>query len=374
MYPAPSPVATRARSRMGGQVSGAPGVDQRPRRARRTGLPLPPGGRLDFAGARGARLRQALLAVHEICPEFNAVRALRDDRHSVTLLGTTSRRAAVATCLLEPSGPRAERLRQEIAVYRGFVRHRPLVRVPALVAADAHQGTLVVDFVPGRTAASHRHPAVPPSAVDLRVVMGALRRLNAWRPPVGFFPHAPSYPAQLSRYHALGLLTDRDVSDLQTLLLGLRVRSGLHGPQELPRQFCHGGSPLTNVVLSPAGPVMVGWEAAGWYLPGYDLATLWVLVGSASLGRRRISQLAQVDGPAGRDAFLVNLMLVLTREIRLCEAAVQRAMRSPSVLPPSGQGVTGALAYGEEQRLLLRRLYDDCALVRRAVRAAVGTR
>ncbi|MFE0098003.1 aminoglycoside phosphotransferase family protein, partial [Streptomyces sp. NPDC059015] len=29
---------------------------------------------------------------------------------------------------------------------------------------------------------------------------------------------------------------------------------------------------------------------------------------------------------------------------------------------------------GEEQRLLLRRLHDDCALARRAVRAAVGTR
>jgi hypothetical protein len=29
---------------------------------------------------------------------------------------------------------------------------------------------------------------------------------------------------------------------------------------------------------------------------------------------------------------------------------------------------------GEEQRLLLRRLHDDCATARRAVRAAVGTR
>src|SRR5690606_14897499 len=116
------------------------------------------------------------------------------------------------------------------------------------------------------------------------------------------------------------------------------------------------------------------WEAAGWYLPGYDLATLWTLVGDAPVSRRQISQLAQVDGTAGRDAFLVNLMLVLTREIRTCEAAVQRAMRAPSVLPPSCDGPTGTLAYGEQQRLLLRRLYDDFARVRRAVRAAVGTR
>ena len=34
----------------------------------------------------------------------------------------------------------------------------------------------------------------------------------------------------------------------------------------------------------------------------------------------------------------------------------------------------GAGDPGEAQRLLLRRLHDDCGLARRAVRAAVGTR
>ncbi len=370
MYPAPTPVATRPR--LGGQFGGAAGAaaDQFPPRARRP-VPLPhAGGRLDFSGARGVRLRTALSAVHEICPEFSPVQVLRETRTTLSLVGMTGRRAAVAKCLLDPEGSRADRLRQEIAAYRGFVRHRPGVRVPGLIAADTHSCTLVVDFVPGRTAAARRHPAAPPSAGDLRATLGALRRLNAWRPPPGMFPEAVSYPTQLSRYHARGLLTDRDVSDLQTLLHGLRAR----GRQGTPRQFCHGGSPLTSVVLSPAGPVLVGWDAAGWYLPGHDLATLWAVVGDAPLSRRQISQLAQAEGPQGRDAFLVNLMLVLTREIRACEAAVQRAMHSPAGLPPSTGTPSGALAYGEEQRLLLRRLHDDCALARRAVRAAVGTR
>jgi hypothetical protein len=34
----------------------------------------------------------------------------------------------------------------------------------------------------------------------------------------------------------------------------------------------------------------------------------------------------------------------------------------------------GSAEAGEEQRLLLRRLHDDCAMARGAVRAAVGTR
>lgn len=75
------------------------------------------------------------------------------------------------------------------------------------------------------------------------------------------------------------------------------------------------------------GPVLVDWEHAGWYLPGYDLATLWAVLGNAPAARKQISQLAQAPGPAARDAFLINLMLVLTREIRMYETAVQRAMR-----------------------------------------------
>ncbi|CAM5690302.1 Aminoglycoside phosphotransferase family protein OS=Streptomyces tendae OX=1932 GN=F3L20_21830 PE=3 SV=1 [Streptomyces tendae] len=78
--------------------------------------------------------------------------------------------------------------------------------------------------------------------------------------------------------------------------------------------------------MSPAGPVLVDWEHAGWYLPGYDLATLWAVLGDAPEARRQISQIAQSTGTAARDAFLVNLMLVLTREIRTYETAVQRSM------------------------------------------------
>jgi hypothetical protein len=119
--------------------------------------------------------------------------------------------------------------------------------------------------------------------------------------------------------------------------------------------------------------VLVDWEHAGWYLPGYDLATLWAVLGDAPVARRQISQLAQSAGPAARDAFLVNLMLVLTREIRTYEMAVQRSLHDPAPAAP-GQTPPAAAPSGEEQRVLLRRLHDDCQMARKAVRAAVGTR
>ncbi|MFY1679727.1 MULTISPECIES: aminoglycoside phosphotransferase family protein [unclassified Streptomyces] len=344
-----APVIGTGRPRNNGAVPGDPSL----------------GGRIDLSGPQGAQVRAAVASVQRVCPEFTPVQVLRRSGRSVLLVGTTGRGTAVAKCLSDHSPAWADRIRHEIAAYRSFVRHRPPVRVPRLIAADPEDCALVVERMPGRVAALHRHPAEAPPRPDIRTALGAICRLNAWRPPAGTFGAPLDYAERISRDHERGLLTDRDLGDLQKLLRGIARAGGRHGMG----QFCHGDALLSNILLSPAGPVLLDWEHAGWYLPGYDLATLWSVLGDAPLARRQISQIAQASGPAARDGFLVNLMLVLTREIRTYEMAVQRASReSVASAPP------GALPSGEEQRLLLRRLHDDCQTARSAVRAAVGTR
>ncbi|MFE9725011.1 aminoglycoside phosphotransferase family protein [Streptomyces sp. NPDC005794] len=378
MYTASSSVSAPPRPLRPLGAGGGPYLDPRAAspasgtgRTRRAAGPgsQPLSGRLDLSGTQGAQLRMAIASVHRICPEFNPVQVLRRSGRSVLIVGTTGRATAVAKCLLDHSPAWTERFRHEIAAYRAFVRHRPPVRVPRLIAADPENCTLVIERMPGRVAALTRHPAEPPPRADLRAVLGAVSQVNAWRPPAGLFDAPLDYASRIARYHELGLFTDRDLGDLQKLLHGLAHAGGRQGMG----QFCHGDALLSNILLPPTGPVLVDWEHAGWYLPGYDLATLWAVLGDAPASRRQISQLAQTKGPAARDAFLVNLMIVLTREIRTYETAVQRAMRDGA---PAGNGQArqGVLSSGEEQRLLLRRLHDDCAMARRAVRAAVGTR
>ncbi|MFG2307841.1 aminoglycoside phosphotransferase family protein [Streptomyces sp. NPDC048566] len=375
MYTASSSVSAPPRSLHPRPVGSGPYLDPARQaapvlgagRARRVpGIGTQPlSGRLDLSGPQGAQLRTAIASVHRICPEFAPVQVLRRSGRSVLLVGTTGRSTAVAKCLLDPSPVWAERIRHEIAAYRSFVRHRPPVRVPRLIAADPDNCTLVIERMPGRVAALQRHPVEAPPRADIRAALGAVCRLNTWRPPAGTFNAPLDYAQRISRFHEQGLLTDRDMGDLQKLVHGIAASSGRQGMG----QFCHGDALLSNMLLSPAGPVLVDWEHAGWYLPGYDLATLWAVLGAAPVARRQISQLAQAAGPASRDAFLVNLMLVLTREIRTYETAVQRSLQDPA---PSAPGQ--APPAGEEQRLLLRRLHDDCQMARRAVRAAVGTR
>jgi hypothetical protein len=290
-----------------------------------------------------------LAHVARICPPFTPRQLLRNVARHVLVAGTVGRAPVIAKCLAphaewrRQDAVRAEWFRYEIAAYRTFVRHRPPVRLPKLVAADPDRCVLLLEGVHGRPAALGRHPANSPTPGEVRAVLGSVRALNLWRPPSGAFQAPLDYQREIARYHALGLLTDRDTSDLQQLL---------HGLAHIPPQFCHGDALLSNVLLAPSGPVLVNWERTGWYLPGYDLAVLWSVLSGDTAARRQISQLAQAGGTVLRDAFLVNLILVLTREVRLHDTP-------------------GA---DEERRVLIRRLHDDAALACRAVRAAVGTR
>jgi aminoglycoside phosphotransferase (APT) family kinase protein len=307
---------------------------------------------LEGPAERSPALRAALANIVRICPAFTPRQLLQEDDRHILVAGTAGRTPVVAKCLTPGSPARqatrsglqaAELFRREVAAYRTFVRHRPPARLPKLVAADTERCVLLMERVPGRPASRERHPVNTPTPGEVRAILGAVRSLNLWRPPAGTFDTPLDYPREIARYHAVGLLTDRDASDLQQLL---------HGLAHTAPQFCHGDALLTNMVLAPSGPVLVDWEQAGWYLPGYDLALLWAVLSGDTAARRQISQVAQASGTLPRDAFLVNLILVLMREIRTHD-------------------VPGAC---EEQRILVRRLHEDTALARRAVRAAVGTR
>ncbi|MFI9365357.1 phosphotransferase [Kitasatospora sp. NPDC053057] len=318
-------------------------------RARRPGQPPLGPERIDPSALQTPAVRAALGSIARICPAFTPRQVLREGSRHILVAGTIGRAPVVAKCLA-PQAVRSEYFEQlvadfhhEVAVYRAFVRHRPPVRLPRLVAADHDRCVLVMERVPGRPAARERHPVNAPTPGEVRALLGAVRTLNLWRPPSDVFQPRLDYQMEIARYHSVGQLTDRDAGDLRGLL---------HGLGHTPLQLCHGDALLSNMLLAPSGPVLVDWEQAGWYLPGYDLAVLWSVLSGDTAARRQISQLAQSGGTLARDAFLVNLVLVLMREIRLYD-------------------VPGA---GEEQRIMIRRLYDDAALARRAVRAAVGTR
>jgi hypothetical protein len=96
--------------------------------------------------------------------------------------------------------------------------------------------------------------------------------------------------------------------------------------------------------------VLVDWEFAGFFLQGFDLAMLWVLLYSTPAARDRIRDIIRRTGEKGETLFLVNLAVVLTREIRIHRE-----------LPPA-----------PTRDALLATLWEDWTAVRGEIRAAFG--
>lgn len=344
-----TPGADPGRQRPGGAY-GAPGCEgEQAGRRVPAAAPVPYGRTAPRGGepGRGQQLPPVApsviaAAAAKVCPGFSAGAVMRRTAKSILMTGSVGRSPVVVKYLADDSSHWVQRFRHEISAYRTFTRQRPPVRVPRMLGADPERRVLVLEHVPGRPIAVERHPGTALARGDIRAVLHAFGTLNTWKPPAGAFQAAFDYLPRVERYHALGLLTDRDAGDLAQLLRGL---------SRLPLQLCHGDAMLSNVLMTSHGPALVDWEFVGYHLPGYDLAVLWSLLARDPLTRRQIVQAAQQGGSFARDAFLVNLMLVLVREIRVHDRG-------------------GA---AEEERRLLRRLHDDCTVVRRAVRAAVGT-
>ncbi|SEM19955.1 aminoglycoside phosphotransferase family protein [Streptacidiphilus jiangxiensis] len=288
----------------------------------------------------------AIARAEAFSPGFALQRVHYTSAEHVVLTGSYNKVSAVAKCRLSAhpdTSAVSSALADEIVVARALVRERPPVRVPRLLAADPTHGVLITERAPGRLAAPYRHPAQAPVPGAVLSVLGAVAKLNMWRPAGDGFERRLDYLALLARYHHDGHIAESDLSCIQRLLRGL---------VGAPAQFCHGQAMLRNVVLAPSGPVFVDWSCAGWYLPGYDLATLWMTLGCDPDARRRIRDLALGGGLAVRDGFLLALLLQLIGETR-------RLDRSEA---------------GEAQRELLRCLRMDLVHVRGAIRAAATSR
>jgi len=259
----------------------------------------------DAEPASGAALVDRVI---EVCPAFVPDEVLRRGPTSFVVGGTADLFPVVAKVLVGESPFWRERFAREIEAYRLFGAVAPPFRVPRVFAADGRRWVLVTERVLGRPVASERVPTRDIPTAELAGAFTELRRLNDWNPPVDESWRV-NYTARLDRAHRQGLLDDTDRDALQVLL----IRSAGS------RQFCHGDVALDNVFRVADGFVFLDWGAAGLYLPGFDLALLWVLLGELPGPRLVVEDMVGDGGPQAWAPFLVNLTLLLGRELRAHE-------------------------------------------------------
>ncbi len=261
-----------------------------------------------FAEVEPASDEAMLELVHALCPGFVAGEVLHRSATSLVVAGTIDFAPVVAKVLASGSPFWREHFRREIEAYRLFEETPPPVRVPRLVAADQGRAVLVVERLFGRPVAEERHPASAIPSGELAGAFTQLRRLNAWRPEWGG-PWRVEYAPRIERAHRQRLLDGRD----RAAVLALAERAA--GQYE----FAHGDLVLNNVLKIEGGFGFVDWAAAGEYLPGFDLAQLWVLLGDLHGPRLVVEDMVGDGGPDAEAPFLVNLALLLGRELRTFE-------------------------------------------------------
>ncbi|GAB3477813.1 phosphotransferase family protein [Nocardiopsis coralliicola] len=243
------------------------------------------------------------------CPGLDAVEVLAHTGKCVVVAGTWRQRAAVAKLLLSDSPLWRKRCAAEAAVYRAFAARTPPVAVPRLLSSDAEAGVLVLSRVDGAPAAHERHPAaLPPAAAA--AVLAAVDAIAAWRPPRGVDARVWDYPERFARYGPAGhgVFTGADVARLT------RIDTVL-GPDAWT--FAHGDALPSNFLLGPHRTVVLDWEWAGRYRPGWDHALLWTLLRDDAPTRAALVGSAAAGHWSRRAGFWLNAALAAARELRL---------------------------------------------------------
>ncbi|HEV2088598.1 MAG TPA: phosphotransferase [Cryptosporangiaceae bacterium] len=252
--------------------------------------------------------------VHEVSPALVPGEVLHRSATSFVVAGTIDFAPVVAKVLANGSPFWGEQFRREIEAYRIFEHNPPPVRVPRLVAADQSRAVLVTERLFGRPVTNDRHPTSAIPSAELAGAFTQVRRLNAWRPGLGQSWQV-DYGPRIERAHRQRLLDDDD----RAAVLALAERAAGQ------REFAHGDLVLNNVLKIEGGFGFVDWAAAGEYLPGFDLAQLWVLLGELHGPRLVVEDMVGDGGPDAEAPFLVNLALLLGRELRTFRHHTDRA-------------------------------------------------
>jgi hypothetical protein len=269
-------------------------------------------------------LTGAAAPVIRLRPDFRPTTLLSRTDKSLLIAGDCEDGPAVAKLLTTPEPLWAEKFGTEIDAYRTFAATPPPVPVPALIAADDRHHVMVVEHVRGHSPVEGRD-RFPPRALDpahVTAMLTAMTDLGRWRPPAGTFARTLDHRARLDRDHRQGLTTPQEHQALIDLLhqAGTVLVPG------------HGDPLPTNFVVRPDGQVtVIDWEHAGHYLPGHDLAVLWIVLAATPQARPHIEELMAAGPSSARAAFTLNRAMLLVRELRNHRAVPPSAWRDERV-------------------------------------------
>ncbi len=234
--------------------------------------------------------------------QLDARPPLRSGRDEMVLTGRYHAEAVTLKIRIADTPEARHRFIRRIDTYVAFGPAPPAVVNGAYRWSD-NDRLLVLRGGPGTLLRADGHPGGPLTPAQMRGAIAAAVHLSTWHPgPSDAAAWQVDYHGAIEERRRSGFCTDDDARRLHEL-----VRQC--GPV---RTFAHGSLSPRNLKQLPSGRItLIGFDRAGMYLPGRDLATLYLALSSDDrTGHRRIMRrVAEVDV---LEPFAVNLFLAVS--------------------------------------------------------------
>lgn len=246
--------------------------------------------------------------LHQLAPDMRLRAPLRSTGKSVLAEGTYDNQPAIAKHLVDTAPLWAAHFAREAAALHTFTHTPPPIGAPRLLAAWPEKFLIIMERLPGTVFSTQRHPPAPLNPLLRDGLLDQLQALSDWTGACGDpWNQSQDYTERINKYtHTHQILSIEDAYHLTRALDGLTDNF----------RPAHGDLIAANVLVSQDVLRLVDWEYAGSYLRGYDHALLWVTATRDVATRAAIKE-RLTTSRKGHQAFLVNTLLLLAREIRI---------------------------------------------------------
>lgn len=203
----------------------------------------------------------------------------------------------------------------EIKTYRVFSRHEAPVKTLKVIYSNIHKGIIVYEQLMAQSLSHARYPADPAQFTYCQHIVADIKKISGYKhlPRQANAGDNKRWIRKASDYTNSGILNSDDLDKIKHLL-------NISGHDV---EFAHGDLLFTNCLIldQDDSVAYLDWEFAGYYLRGYDLALLWIIMMKSPDSREYILDhifASQKDFPC---EFHINLFLLVAREIKIHKEA-----------------------------------------------------
>lgn len=248
-------------------------------------------------------------------PHFEFAGIIAETCKSKVVFGRLNNKPVVVKILSLGVAHWRDKFANEIKIYRCFSNYGAPVKIVKVVYSNIRKGIIVYEQLMAQPLSHARYPADPAQFKYCQRIVSDIEKISGYR-------HLPRqanagdnnfWIRKASNYTNSGILNSYDLNKIKHLL-------NISGRGV---EFAHGDLLFTNCLIfdQDDSVAYLDWEFAGYYLKGYDLALLWIIMMKSPDSRKYILDhvfASQKDFPC---EFFINLFLLIAREIKIHKEA-----------------------------------------------------